>query len=499
MRTVKVFIAGSKELKAERSCLKVLGADLNNFYSKKGVQVLIHSYENFNDKQEAYNQFIEQEADIVFFILDGHIGPKTEDEFLRATEFFNKENHPEVMVFLHEYDEITPGIARIQGLMKARLDDRYCIEYSNIDQIKLKASKRIAEYIEQTNVEPHTEDGEVPPPPPTEPGAKGRKVRILLYSVIGILAVLAGCLIWQLCVTPVQLVFAGGGSVKNFIEEEKGIDIVEYPHSVYLNMPSGNAWSLLAEEISREQESGGETKNPFSTICFSADDIDSTSVFNGRTETFLEKHKIFKYYLGEDPLVVYVSRDFVGKCGIKKEDTLICIDSLRALLKYVLSSPVSGSVYTTSRSSGTLRAYQSCFALEDSLEFEMGLSLEGTKKVLLFNKNSEANYIRTKPYIVLGSKYYYPTELIEKDKGRYLSLYVYGRGGCIGKPMNLYFLGKKEDNNRNSDYCIIKKSIIDFLKAIHAEKNMDPAKWNKLKSGRVPVGPGNVEELNGKR
>lgn len=497
MRTVKVFIAGSKELENERNCLKAAALELNIKYTdnKIPVRIQMFSYDNLDDTQGTYNKFIEEEADIVIFVVKDRMGNKTEVEFNTATESLKKHGRPKVMFFLHKYKKETPEIARIKGLVYGRLGGYY-VEYSSSEwgDFKSKVRERIERYVKDLKI------------PPTPPALKCRRGLILLCSIIGVLAVLAGCLIWQLCVTPVQLVFAGGGSVKNFIEEEKGIDIVEYPHSVYLNMPSGNAWALLAEEIIREQENGKEKENPFATICLSADEIDTATVFSGGKNRLFDDHVILKYKLGEDPLVVYVSKDFIKEKRWLSDSSSILKDSLCAMLRYAMSGSVRDSVkvFMTSSSSGTFCTYQSCFYSVDSVN---ELRIKGAENVCLFCKNSEANYIRpekNKSYIILGSQYYRPQGLSQKreEVGKYYALYVYdsvARDGKltkkVSKSVNLYFLGTKK--SPSDDCCTIKKPIIDFLKAIHAEKNMDSTKWNELKRGQVQVGPCKVEDLNG--
>ena len=119
MAELKIFIAGSKELKTERNGIKIIANDLSSLYSSRGIHITANSYEHFDENQDSYNRFIVEEADIVVFILDGYIGSKTEEEFIAATKSLNEKNHPDIMIFIREYDgeAITPNIARIQGLI----------------------------------------------------------------------------------------------------------------------------------------------------------------------------------------------------------------------------------------------------------------------------------------------------------------------------------------------------------------------------------------------
>ena len=74
MSELKIFIAGSKDLKLERNGIKIIANDLSSLYSSRGIHITAHSYEHFDENQDSYNRFIVNEADIVIFILDGYIG-----------------------------------------------------------------------------------------------------------------------------------------------------------------------------------------------------------------------------------------------------------------------------------------------------------------------------------------------------------------------------------------------------------------------------------------
>jgi len=268
MKKIKIFIAGSKELMQERNQIKVLANDLNSKYSVKDILVIIHSYEHFDDKQDEYNRFIEQEADIVIFILDGRIGDKTEEEFLRATDALNKKHRPQVMVFLHDFKEITPDIARIQGLIKGRLGDRYYIDYSSLAELKAKADDRITRYIDNCGKEAvgsilSAKEATANTEAEEKKNSVSRKVKIMLYSMFGLIIILSGLLLSNLFSSSDLIIFAGGGSVRNYIKETRNVDIVGYPHSVYANLASGSAWALLSEEANRYQEDGGKGQDFF--------------------------------------------------------------------------------------------------------------------------------------------------------------------------------------------------------------------------------------------
>lgn len=502
MEKIKIFIAGSKDLRQERNCIKVLANDLNSKYASRDIMVIIHSYEHFDDKQEEYNRFIEKEADLVFFILDGRMGERTEEEFLKATEALNKANRPEVMMFLRRFDEVTPEIGRIQGLIRGRLGDRYYIDYSDLDELRLKARERIIRFIDQRMEEKGSDnvpkDLERIQQNKVETKPSNKKTKYLLYSFMTLSVVLFALLLFKVFSSPEPLIFAGGGSVKNYLKAKRNLDVDNYPHSVYANLASGISWSLLAEEANRFQENGGREKEHFSTICLSADDIDSTFI-NEKTKGMFSNARIIRYHLGEDPLVVFVHNNILSQWGIPDATNSLSVDSLRWMVKTALSKPGEVRLFTTSKTSGTLRLYQSCFIPQDSVDFERMLD---SKQSFLFYQKSTSAYINALdlpnedlPYIVLGSECYYPQTEIEKPRSHCKSFYVKNGEQIVAKPMNLYFVGKY--TNRDGGYCTVRKPVIKFLKVIHSEQDVDSVMWQNLLDGKMKTDGGNpILKLN---
>ena len=45
MAELKIFIAGSKELKTERNGIKIIANDLSSLYSSRGIHITANSYE----------------------------------------------------------------------------------------------------------------------------------------------------------------------------------------------------------------------------------------------------------------------------------------------------------------------------------------------------------------------------------------------------------------------------------------------------------------------
>ena len=146
MKTLSVFVAGAKNLQPLRLRLKAMANDLNNEYRRNGWNITVNmvSYENFGDEQTIYNKFITQEADMILFLLEDKIGPKTEEEYRLTVDWQKKKGKPEHCVFLKEFDVRTDEIAHIEELMSS-ISNKYYVCYKNPEDLLSKAKTRITE------------------------------------------------------------------------------------------------------------------------------------------------------------------------------------------------------------------------------------------------------------------------------------------------------------------------------------------------------------------
>lgn len=150
MNIVSIFIAGAKNLKEQRVGLKALANDLNTKYDrqKQKVSLVAHSYEIFGENQGDYNDFIENQADLVVFVLEEKIGKKTEEEFLLATKTYKKNKRPKIIIFVHSFDKRTPDIDHIENLINSNTDSYY-VEYKNDEDLFALAKERFDSFVEE--------------------------------------------------------------------------------------------------------------------------------------------------------------------------------------------------------------------------------------------------------------------------------------------------------------------------------------------------------------
>jgi hypothetical protein len=461
MAAISIFIAGAKDLADQRMKLKAMISDMNHRNAKMGVPHSFDpsSYETFGNDQEKYNEHITNSADLVLFVLEGRIGKFTEDEYRLATRLKGKRGVPDVVVMLKAYDELTPDISYINGLMR---NDNYYITYKNDDDLILKAKSYLEEYVKIFR--------------PRRLGIMRRKLKVqtnfkrIVISVMTVLLLLAGFI--GGCIhqsrQPILLI-AGGGSAKNYIEKYYGIDFNAYRNACYVHLPSRNAWQLLTEEMISPTQS-----ERYCPVCISASeakDEDFTKITT--QEAFIEKGFVISKFLGEDMLVVSVKNDpyILSKLAPDCIDSCwISMDELIALT----SNPDSVNIYATCEGSGTHYEYLKAFA---------GAQKDMTKiPIEPYSEDTQFSKIDgDKPYVLFGSQSYSMKEVQRKvDESAAFNLRLYknvdGKKQYYTKPIYLYFYAQKSTDDKLS----VKKSILQLLEDMNLDMK-GKVKKNQLK------------------
>lgn len=469
-KQVSIFVAGAKALVNERNALKALSHELNTKYNEDGVDVFVEmkTYEEFKDNQQVYNEYIVNVADIAIFVLDGCIGDRTKDELIKAVEAYKNKQLPEIIVFLKHYDEETSEIGQVLDLLETLFgQDYYYVEYSDMDDLKTQTRTRIERII---NPVQHIQ------------GLKKSRWAIALLSAA--VLILAGLLGWQtfranaLPTTTAATVeadsvqsdsiilFAGGGSVATFLEEELHVDLSDIPNSVFARMPSGNAWTLLSEEVTNPQIEHVK----FYPVCVSATEApESAFLTDISRSTFMERARIVSYYIGSEHPVVFISNSAYNKPSMQwlRERSQLSQQDLKKLL-HQNNNADSIAVYTTKKNSGTAKIYQD-FAHIDPTEYDK------------YNKYTENTFeIDFKPnYVILGSEYFMPKALKKRNNYKSFRLVDSQNGSEPQKKMYVYFVVPTLGYDSK-----IPPIIMDFLQN-QLRIDTNTVAWPKIKNGTI--------------
>lgn len=150
---LKLFVAGSKELKDERMVCR----SVCNVLQNKWGTIETRTYEDFSPAlstighQAEYNGYIANEADVAIFIFSGKVGDITRSEFDKARESFNSSNRPKILVYFdNSPDATTPDIVKF----KEALDSigYYYQEYSDLDDLNAKVKDHLSDVLRRKSI-----------------------------------------------------------------------------------------------------------------------------------------------------------------------------------------------------------------------------------------------------------------------------------------------------------------------------------------------------------
>ena len=254
------------------------------------------------------------------------------------------------------------------------------------------------------------------------------------------------------------IVFIGGGSAKNFINDLFMNDqkIENYPGSFYINVPSGSAWLTLVEEINRYDHSDDKKKKSTAIVCLSADAIDSDTTFmnKGHNKDIFTKKRIVGIELGADEMTVYL------RGSIDNLSNTISVKTLESIIK-----KDSVKIYTTKPESGTLNAYKRI--IKDSATKKKLDSI--SRNNVFYGFFTEKDFEKDSNCLILGSQYYKP------NVGSLKPIEISDTTN-IKKPICIYFATYPDDRG----FYRINEPIRKFIRSFKSKINKDV--WNKIEN-----------------
>lgn len=446
--------------------LEVDFANANKKEKEVDINTVIYSVPE-NRKQVGEKNI--KKADIAIFLFDDKPDDVLVNELKLAVERSKKFREPELFVFFSKKAEENQDIKQIKQIL---VDGGWIPEpLTNTQKLLDNVKEKIHQYV-RSQKSIHE----------IRRWSKFRYYGLLIGGII--LAILIPLSIWLSIkldkAESKRLLIVGGGSARNFIEnsllsKKNGLSTKYW---IYTNMPSGEAYRLLAEENMNYTKDFDSL--PYYPVIISAQKAKGEESFceiNNvkKKQLFKDRGIIIGIYIGNDNLVVYGSNDAFNDIQIGQDSTITndALNSIIAISKdsimYKKTPPIM--IYTTKNKSGTKNAYDSvCKSLTayDSICDSRNIDH------LFFNIDSITGQKTKNKWLTLGSEYYSPKE----NKNRLMVVNGDEQHTHIYKQLYVYFMMYKDgDNYRlpNATEEFLKKilkktdigdSIIDSIKDI---------------------------------
>ena len=467
MKYIDIFVAGSKTVNEYRDILKIIASELNVENKLKGKKIIVRmcDYRDLGDNQKKYDNYIKRVANVFFVVVDGLFGEVTKTEMTLAADKYGEERQSKIKVFVKGNKDDENANKEIYKTINELLGDgQYGVDFPDQKDFKTKAKKYIKQYIDEAN-------------------KKEKQISIMrkIFAAMVIVAVMiGGFFLHSLMPKDTTLLFAGGGSAKNLINSEYGLELSQYTkNSLYVNMPSGNSWQLVKEDLLHKDS---PTSFNFKPIAVSAAEAnDSVFLPSGYDyEKFCEKGRIISVKIGYDELVVYMG-DSLAK---KYPDSTISKQQLSQLIAEQKQTKKLGlktvaHVYTTEIASGTYKGYRDVLGIAD---------LDSVDKILYGSETNlksvaEAHGGEMK-VLLLASEFYKPGGMDNLSMVK--KAIVDEEGKAYRKPVYLYFAAEV-DASKNNTVLIIPDYIVDLLTRIqrNAKENETEIDVSIIKNNRV--------------
>ncbi len=167
MKTIKIFLASSEELKDDREAFGNLVRRLDDIYEKRGVRLKLFEWEDYdaayNDrrKQDEYNEKV-RASDLFLAVFHTVAGKFTIEEFDVATEEFGKRGFPKSYVYCKDLKDGEVESEELKQFKKRLFDElgHYWSRYANRDTMQLHFVMQL-QLVESVDNALKVEDGNV--------------------------------------------------------------------------------------------------------------------------------------------------------------------------------------------------------------------------------------------------------------------------------------------------------------------------------------------------
>ncbi len=177
MKTKKIFLASSSELKEDRQEFEVLVARQNNEWVRRGAYLELIIWEDFLDAmsqtrlQDEYNKAV-RECDIFVMLFSTKVGRYTQEEFETAFGQFKASNRPLIFTYFKDA-QISTATADQDDLMslfafRKKLSSlgHFPTIYRNAGELKYHFDQQLEKLVADGFIELATARSGAPDPPP---------------------------------------------------------------------------------------------------------------------------------------------------------------------------------------------------------------------------------------------------------------------------------------------------------------------------------------------
>ena len=143
-RVIKIFLASSEELEADRYRFGNLIRKLDNIYEKRGIRIELFEWEDYDAayngmrKQDEYNERV-RASDMFLALFHKKEGKFTIEEFNIARKAFDEQASPKIYTYIKDLEageSESRELAEFKRLMLEELGHYWC-RYSNFDTMQL--------------------------------------------------------------------------------------------------------------------------------------------------------------------------------------------------------------------------------------------------------------------------------------------------------------------------------------------------------------------------
>ncbi len=184
MRTIRIFVASSNELKEDRVQFELFIGRQNNHLHLKGLRLEVVQWEYFKDSisttrlQDEYNEAIRQ-SDMVLCLFYTKVGKYTSEEFYTAYEIFKAQGRPRIWTYFKnasiDVGSITNEINTLLDFKKKLSDlGHFYTEYTSIDNLIVKYRAQLDMILPE-----YESDSDFDPAEKTKNGQEKKKAEVI--------------------------------------------------------------------------------------------------------------------------------------------------------------------------------------------------------------------------------------------------------------------------------------------------------------------------------